>query len=656
MISINRYFLTTIVAAIFLLPILVKAEPVDEIVVSARLNPKPLSRINSSVSILTSDELSRRGQLFLMDALRFVPALSITQEGGVGTLAAVRIRGGESNHTKVFIDGVEANSTSGGGFDFSSLLASQIERVEIVRGANSLVNGAGAVGGVIYITTKESGGANIQVSSGSFGTFNIAGNLGGNVGGFSMNIGGQLYRTRGNDISTIDTITTDEDRRYDEFSDDKEGYFNAAFNAKIKYQKIIGLHQLNTKFNYSYTRYELEGDQELDTNPDPAIYSPVFLDTGQFTKNYNHRLGFLISDEISLAPNLEVSTSISSQYFKGLMEHNTRPETLLDPTDLSSRVMYEYVRSVSKEERIASDVKIGGFYGNNLFKAGLALIGGWEVEKYEQTEENSENKTYIGGEVSASSYGLDIVAGARGQFYAHSKNALVWQLSAGYQPPDQEFVRLRGSYGISINEPDLIELYGYFPASFTPNPNLAPETVTSWDAGLDFDLSYMLASPLKFSASYFSLNIEDEISGFLTPINNDGTSKRKGVEFEAQLLLDRIGIIDGIDFITSYTYTDAKMADGSKSLNRPKHIVNFTMRNQIQNLSFDWDLSWQSQQFAYNGKIGSYLLINVQLGFDVNDNLNFFVRGDNLTGEKTANTVGYERRGRGVYFGIKGKI
>ena len=82
------------------------------------------------------------------DALRSLPGVSVSRTGGFGSLTQVRIRGAEGNHTLVLIDGIEANSTTDGEFDFSNLSVEDIERIEVIRGPMSGLYGSNAIGGV----------------------------------------------------------------------------------------------------------------------------------------------------------------------------------------------------------------------------------------------------------------------------------------------------------------------------------------------------------------------------------------------------------------------------------------------------------------------------------------------------------------------------
>ena len=130
----------------------------------------PLDRVGSAVSVVTAKDLERQQVRSSHEALRSLPGVSVSQSGGPGNLTSVRIRGAESRHTLVVIDGVEVNSATDGTFDFSNLSAADIERIEVLRGPQSALYGSGAVGGVVSITTKSGRGPLSLVLTNEVGT------------------------------------------------------------------------------------------------------------------------------------------------------------------------------------------------------------------------------------------------------------------------------------------------------------------------------------------------------------------------------------------------------------------------------------------------------------------------------------------------------
>ncbi len=160
------------------------------VVVSATRVPTPEDQIGSSVTVITADEIAQKQARTLPDVLAEVPGMNVVQTGGPGGTTSVYMRGTNPNHTKVLIDGIDVGDPSSidGSFDFSQILASDIERVEILRGPQSGLYGSDAIGGVIDIVTKKgSGPAQFTgtVEGGSFGTFNQTAAVSGSIARFN---------------------------------------------------------------------------------------------------------------------------------------------------------------------------------------------------------------------------------------------------------------------------------------------------------------------------------------------------------------------------------------------------------------------------------------------------------------------------------------
>ena len=127
--------------------------------------------LGTAVTVVTGKQLQERQIRHAADALRSVPGVSVSETGGFGGLTQVRLRGAEANHVLVLIDGIEINRTTDGFFDFASLLAEDIERIEVLRGPQSGVWGSNALAGVINIVTADGKGpaqVRARVEGGSF--------------------------------------------------------------------------------------------------------------------------------------------------------------------------------------------------------------------------------------------------------------------------------------------------------------------------------------------------------------------------------------------------------------------------------------------------------------------------------------------------------
>ena len=156
------------------------ATTVTPLVVSATRLPTPISRVASSVTVITAQEIELKQQRNLPDVLRDVPGLNLIQSGGPGGTTSLFIRGANSNQTKVLVDGIDVSdpTTPNGIFQFQNFLSAGVQQVEVLRGPQSGLYGADAIGGVVEVITKTGSGpahGEVTLEGGSFGTFNQTG-------------------------------------------------------------------------------------------------------------------------------------------------------------------------------------------------------------------------------------------------------------------------------------------------------------------------------------------------------------------------------------------------------------------------------------------------------------------------------------------------
>jgi outer membrane cobalamin receptor len=130
----------------------------DEVIVTGTYSPVTAEQIASSVTVIDHQQLLALSNHSLADALRQVPGVWVAAQGGPGGLTTISLRGAEANHTLVLVDGIEVNdptNTRGGAFDVNDINIASIQRVEIIRGAQSAIYGSDALAGVIHIITAE---------------------------------------------------------------------------------------------------------------------------------------------------------------------------------------------------------------------------------------------------------------------------------------------------------------------------------------------------------------------------------------------------------------------------------------------------------------------------------------------------------------------
>lgn len=174
-----------------------------EIVVTPYYSPTLLADTGSSLTVIRGDQIARSSPASLTQVLRSVPGVTVIESGGPGATTEVRLRGAETGHTLVLIDGVRVNdvATARDDFDFSLIAPSEIERIEVLRGPQSAVYGSDAMGGVINIITKRAARdrntASVSVEGGSYGTNAEKLSASMSRGDFSLRFGGSHYFTGG---------------------------------------------------------------------------------------------------------------------------------------------------------------------------------------------------------------------------------------------------------------------------------------------------------------------------------------------------------------------------------------------------------------------------------------------------------------------------
>src|SRR5688572_23134555 len=170
----------------------------ETLVVSAAQIDQPLSRTPDSVTVIGGAEIDAKQQYTLGSALRSVPGLTLQQSGGPGSLTSLFTRGGESDYTLVLVDGVRVNAF-GGGLDLSQVPLQDVERIEVLRGSQSALYGADAIGGVIQIITRSGGdpAAQAHVETGSRDMRRFAASTSGEARRVRWQLGGNYVKEIG---------------------------------------------------------------------------------------------------------------------------------------------------------------------------------------------------------------------------------------------------------------------------------------------------------------------------------------------------------------------------------------------------------------------------------------------------------------------------
>ncbi len=599
------------------------------IVESATLSGDPVDaeKLGSSVTVITGDDLERQQIKHAADALRTVPGLAVNQSGGKGSLSQIRVRGAESNQLAVFIDGVEVNSLDSGEFDFSTLLTTDIERIEVLRGPQSGIYGGNALSGAINIITKKGAGpSRVTISSeaGGFNTRETAASVsaGSEAGYFSASA--VARRTDGFNIS----------RNEDEAdgSQQKAIFIRGGMQVTDALRvDLIGRHQAN----------EADNDEDFDFDG--------FLDDARGVFSKREQTFGRANATLELFDGRFTQKLFADYFDDGLKAISA----VFSPSENDGqRANYGYQANLSFDTPSFLDGKHG-------------LTGLLQQREESFTTSSAPGKTF-----ERSQTGL--VGEYRGEFLnsffvtanlRHDRNdafedALTYQTTAAYLLRESG-TRFHASYGKGITNPTFFEQFGVF-GGFIGNPRLQPEESIGWDAGVE---QSFLDGKAVLDVAYFQSDLENEISflslpGFqFTYINADGTSKRQGVEVTLTLRP-----IDGVILTGNYTYTDSADPDGLREIRRPEHMASLNAA-----YAFSGGKGQVNLGLSYNGKmddllfsfplqrvaLDDYWLANLSASYRIEPNIELFARAENLFDANYEEVVGYQSAGFAAYAGVK---
>ncbi|HEX5756430.1 MAG TPA: TonB-dependent receptor [Arenimonas sp.] len=417
------------------------AKTLDTITVTAHRIAISIDEALASVTVLTREDIEASQAPDLVDLLGRQAGIDISRNGGPGQASTVFLRGSNSNHTLVLIDGLRVNSAGQGLFDFAHLPLARIERIEIVRGPRAALWGSDAIGGVIHIFTRETQQMVGELRAGSYGRVGADAVFGhGNAEqGLSIGIGNE--RLRG--FSATNAAAWEFSP--DDYDPDADGYRNHSLNLSAR--TPLGNQHLH------FTGIATDADVEFDNGESDARSKSLGMNlTGALTAGWEHALllGHAREDldnRASWGANAVQSRRHSLDWML------SRPVDGAGTMNLGINIQNERTHSLGD-----SDLLVYSRSRNN--RAGfVSWHGDREAFDYELALRHDDNSQYGGG--------------------ATGQAALGWQLG--------DHFRIRASWGEGFRAPNFNELYhpGFF-GWFAGNPNLEPERSRSSEIGLQW--------------------------------------------------------------------------------------------------------------------------------------------------------------------------
>jgi vitamin B12 transporter len=607
------------------------AVPEDEpetIVVTATRIPTPELQVASSITVVTAEDIAARQVRTLPGLLEQVPGLNVVQTGGPGGQTSVFMRGTNSNHTKVLIDGIDVGDPSnpGGAFDFAHVLTQDIQKVEILRGPQSGLYGSDAIGGVINIITKSGSGPaqfNAAVEAGSFDTFNQWGGVGGSYEQLHYAANIEHFHSGKTPVTPLDLLAQGE-QRIDDY------YDNLTASTKLGFD-VTEQFDLGLVARYTDTHLRLTGE------------------------NFNN---------FPATPDSAQSANDTLQTYARASAHLTSINGVLEQTIGAA---YSDVRSsdfspeASRSDAFGERVKFD-WLGAAKLAAQQKLVLGAEHQRDEITTPISASTITDSGFAELQSGFGDRLFDTISVRY-DSNDRFGGKLTYRFAPTyliDDSGTKIKASIGTGFKAPTLDQLYQSFPAfDFIANPNLKPESSVGWDAGFE---QTALSNALRFGVTYFHNNITNLIAdnADFTMNINVGRAVTEGVESFLSYQ-PTMALTVRLD----YTYTQATDEIlHEELLRRPRHKGT---------LNTNWQATRQLSLNATVLVVGSwidgnrdfsiprltapgYTTVDLAASYAVNDHLEVYARAANLLNRHYENPTGFLQPSVGAFAGIKARF
>ena len=642
----------------------------SSVVVTAQAEPALLEQATAPVSIISRAEIDARQAVSVTDALQFAPGIAIGRTGAEGGSASVFLNGGNSNFTKVLVDGAPINPP-GGAVDFSSLTLDNIDKVEIVRGAESAIYGTDAVSGVIQLFTHRGETrvpeVDVFAEGGSFSTARGGAEVGGLVGNFDYSAAGSYLETDGqgaNDNFINRTVSGNFGYRFSETNQLRLTLRNNTSNAGIPGQTVFeppSLHQrydqrifsANARWDFStgtHWHHEISGSEmytrEHNNNPiqsffatDPNVFcpqaNPASLPTAEFCDSTNDsRIQYNRAD-----------VSAQSSYVR---------------SNFGATAGYEY----EVENAFLSSLDVNHARRNNQ--------GGFLDFRYRPIRRVSLN---FGGRAEATAnFGTRVVPRIGGSVVARYGTGLVGD------------TLFRAFYGQGIKEPRFDQTLGDNFGDFG-NPALKPESSKNWSAGIEQKL---LNDRVRVTADYFYYSFYNIVSfAFCLPdaVNPAGNScgviipgappTGFGFFFNTDRALARGISVTGeskfnrwLNLAGNYTYDDTRVLQAPNAFDPSELPGNHLLRRPVNSGSLTLNAQWRRIGFTIGGyftgvrtdsdflglglsRNPGYARFDIAGHYELGHGVLLYARAQNIFDKQYQDVLGYPALGRDARVGVR---
>lgn len=551
----------------------------DALIISATRSDARLSETAPRSFVATAGDLQRAQRVSLLDVLRSSPGATVMQTARRGGVTSLFVRGGESDYTKVLIDGVPAND-AGGAFDLADLTNDNLARVELVRGAQGALYGSDAMTGLLQIFTHRGSTPRptfeLTAEGGSFGFNRQAARLSGLRRALDYSLGFTHLRTNGRD-------------RNDDYQNRiASGNFGYQFNAQTQGRLTVRNENSGagvpgpTAFLFVDPDERIERRRIAVSSRFDNQTTSVWRQSVSYVYSANHQLSIDPDGQDLRNPATPPDPGMAFNDFPGLFSNHQRRLGIRYQNDVvfnnghfvSSGLDYEEESAVFDSgfigrDRVASKRRSTGMYVQDQFayRARLYLTTGLRLEQNRATLPDSFPG--ILADLGSTPYQGTIGFGTQ----LVPRASLAWVLQQGGLQSRLGPTRLRLHYGEGIKAPTLVESFSP-DRFFLGNPGLRPERARSFDLGLE---QLLWKDRYRLELNYFDNRFRDQIAfvanaatfggpvtlpdGRLTHYVNNDRARAHGYE-----LLFSARPLARLRLNTQYTHLRTRLITGAETI------------------------------------------------------------------------------------------
>lgn len=635
-------------------------EVLSPVVVTATRIPTPQADIPAGVTVVDASTIAARGYNTLTDALSAIPGIHVSQSGGPGGNASVFIRGTNSDHVLVLIDGMPINDAadSSGAFNFGTDTLADIERIEVIRGPMAALYGSGAIGGVINLITRRGRDHGIHVET------DLAGGYPAQVRGSAVVSGIE------GPVDYALTVASQSQRGYDTtpqresvYTGTPQGFRSRLVTLNLGYTVVPGTRlSLLLRGRTSQFGFNELGDPTFDaanaTGWDSTLLGRVGVSSKLFGGTYQTSLflGRLQEDRryfepLNLAdPNLAEVDDRYHSYRTDLQWTNTvHLDDLLHVAALS-----------------ATDATFGYEYtADNIKLRTSSAFAGFPFAQHAAAAQ-TDDAAYAG--LQTTLWRRLTMTGQLRQDWIGPNAPTTWRVGAVVHAPEID-TRFKAAYGTAFRAPSLFDRFGVDSSGYVGNPTLRPESAQGWEVGFTTTLPALHQTDfVSFGVTYFNEQVKNLIvavdTATVNTAENIGSAHMQGVETELTFHPAKWLLLQA-----AWTYTDGRDADDNSPLvRRPAQSASLNATiTPVPRLTISPELLYTGafQDFLVNdagfstGNIVTSphgLIANLTVTYDVTRAVRVYANGTNIFYSKFEPVNGFQTPGPTFIAGVRFRL